>query len=83
MYYEFVIKQSLGFASQKNNNMKHGFMFCPPLKKTFNSLKINLVTSKNQHFFKNKFSYLFICVGSFFQIIQMKIYIWVKARQNV
>jgi hypothetical protein len=55
-------------ANQKANNMKHGFMFSPPLKRKFDFLGIHLVMSKTQQFFKTSF-----IVGSFVLGICFKI----------
>jgi hypothetical protein len=56
--FQLVTQQSLGFGKPKKFfSRKHGFMFCPPLKRAFNFLGINLITSKNQHFPSDKFYY--------------------------
>jgi hypothetical protein len=50
----------MDLVDQKANNMQHGFMFSPPLKRTFDFLGIHLVMSKTQQFFRTSF-----IVGSF------------------
>ncbi len=48
-------------TSKKSNYGKHGFIFLPPLKGTFDLLHIHLIRLKNQQFSFNKlFCYFYI-----------------------
>ncbi len=74
--FQFVTQESLGFSKSKTQCRKHGFMFCPPLKRALDFLGINLVTFENQHFLFNKFCCQYTCVGGLLKNIQIRICIY-------